>query len=63
MKMKLLILLFSGLFSIFSIAAQDTGDRAWYIADDYEPSNINADELMDWEVLGTGEISAVSGQA
>ena len=62
MKNKLLIFLVTSLFSFLSVIAQDTGDRAWYINDDYKVREIGTDELMNWNFVGSGQLSVANRQ-
>lgn len=57
-----LLFLAAGFITSANGFAQKADDRPGYIADNYTVQEISADELMNWDMMGKGQLSAVNKQ-
>ncbi len=62
MKKKYLLFLVVGIFAINSVFGQKVYDKPSYIDNIYNVQEITADELMNWDMTGKGQLSAVNRQ-
>ncbi|MCK5462495.1 MAG: hypothetical protein KAI95_05740, partial [Bacteroidales bacterium] len=62
MKSMFLLFLASGFIAISAAYAQNADDRTGYIADNYTVQEISTDELMGWDMIGKGQLSAIYKQ-
>lgn len=62
MKTKVLFFLATGLITCATAFAQGGAERPGYIADNYAVQEISADELMNWDKTGRGQLSLVNKQ-
>jgi len=58
----ILLFLATGFIASTNAFAQKADDRPGYIADNYTVQEISADELMNWDMMGKGQLSAVNKQ-